>query len=111
MICQRCAKDVPNIHTCSPSDLVRKLEAEVASAIAYNRNLQDAIEAYRAEVAELRKDAERYWMKRRVDFKAGKATNEDRWNKGYDAAVDYCIKYGLPRPPIDAALAKDSSHE
>ena len=28
MICPRCAKNTPDIHTCSPSDLVRKLEAE-----------------------------------------------------------------------------------
>lgn len=26
MICPRCAKDVPDIHTCSPSKLVRELE-------------------------------------------------------------------------------------
>lgn len=28
MICQRCAKEKPDVHTCSPSDLVRKLESQ-----------------------------------------------------------------------------------
>lgn len=34
MICQRCAKDVPNIHTCTSSDLVRKLEETAAALLA-----------------------------------------------------------------------------
>ena len=31
MICQRCAKDKDDIHTCRPSQLVRKLEQEIVS--------------------------------------------------------------------------------
>ena len=33
MICQRCAKDRADIHTCSPSALVRKLEAKNAELL------------------------------------------------------------------------------
>jgi len=40
MICQRCAKDRDGIHTCTPSDLVRKLEQQRDELLAALESLE-----------------------------------------------------------------------
>jgi hypothetical protein len=61
-----------------------------------NKERIAALEAECAALREFKVDGERYRMKRRIDMEAKGAEHEDRWNKGYDEAVDYCIKHGTP---------------
>lgn len=105
MICQRCAKDVPAIHTCTPSDLVRGLE-EIAKA----RTLQTAevtakMRVLEAELLELRKDAERYrWLRSRD---VGPA---QIWELVNDDCNPPCTTLKIEAEldaAIDAALAKE----
>lgn len=39
MICQRCAKEQPDIHTCTPSDYVRKIEQQRDELLSAAENL------------------------------------------------------------------------
>ncbi len=56
MICQRCLKNIHHgVHTCTPTDLVRKLEAENAALrMQVSPEMVDHYEALQTENAELR---------------------------------------------------------
>lgn len=63
MICQRCAKEQPNIHICTPSDLVRRLEEiatvrtkQTAEAVAKMRILEGELLELRKLVRQSRHD-------------------------------------------------------
>ena len=69
--CPRCLKKVDTIHTCTPTDLVRKLEQEIERLrhdierhIAIASEHATECERLRAELAECKMDAERYrWLR------------------------------------------------
>lgn len=58
--------------------------------------LIDQIAELKIKLEEAEIDAARYRMKRLIDFMDAKGTCEQSWNSGYDVAVDYCVKHGLP---------------
>ena len=55
MICQRCAKDKDDIHTCIPSPLVRDLEQQITEALAdvthWNETFIEARAGYEEKLA------------------------------------------------------------
>lgn len=55
MICQRCAKEQPNIHTCTPSDLVRRLEETAKARTLQTAEVTAKMRVLEAELLELRK--------------------------------------------------------
>lgn len=80
--CPRCAKDQSDIHTCAPSDFVRKLEAEIA---ALRADLKTRTKQC-AEVNSLRRELE-------AENATLKDINESaRRNAGATAAAKITVK-------------------
>lgn len=55
MICQRCEKEQPNIHICTPSDLVRRLEETAAVRTKQPAEAVAKMRVLEVELLELRK--------------------------------------------------------
>ncbi len=50
MICQRCAKDNAGFHTCTPSNLIKRMEQKIDASVARIAELENALEVLRDRV-------------------------------------------------------------
>ena len=50
MICQRCAKDKAGVHTCTPSDFIKRMEQQIDANVARIAELENALEVLRNHV-------------------------------------------------------------
>lgn len=68
MICQRCAKDVSGIHTCTPSDLVRELHDTIAQQAELLAAHKSEVQDWQRELLTARQ--ERYELQSRYEWVA-----------------------------------------
>lgn len=86
MICQRCTKSVgeEGVHTCTPTELVRKLEAE-------NKAMKATLKVAKSALNEVLSMANRGSLRVHLDLQGSVFTGFDRWNEAYES-IDAAMK-------------------